>query len=515
MTTRYEVSRGPIRRISIILLAVLLVLYLAPTPCFAQADGDDVIIGTYRQVPSRILGAERRILIHLPRGYEESGRSFPVIYKLHGAPLSFFAPISSSLDLLAESGRIPRAILVGVEQHGHGEVRPRDAGGPALDIRAEEFLRFLIEELLPFVDRNYRTKDLRILMGTYDCALFTIYTLLEAPESFNAYLANSLRDIGPGPGAETVFSRAETRLAEGFEGPRFLYITEWRDPQGGTDPLVDGFLVRLGTSAPSGLTWGSQFLEHPSHDTWIPYKAVEHGLLGLFEGYKCPHQALEQGLRGVEAHYATMSRRFEVHFEIPEMAFNNLSDYLIERQRWEEAIEALLLFQKAYPRSLNAVFRLARAYRGAGDFDHAVESYRAALEFENCPPFLGEEMRRLESSPAFAVERSIVESGLEAGLARFRAIRSEGQEEHDFREGEFNDVGYRLLSKGMVVAAVAVFGLNVEMFPESSNAYDSLGEAYAASGDTTMAIANYRKSLVLDSENGNAREMLRRLGAPE
>jgi tetratricopeptide (TPR) repeat protein len=52
---------------------------------------------------------------------------------------------------------------------------------------------------------------------------------------------------------------------------------------------------------------------------------------------------------------------------------------------------------------------------------------------------------------------------------------------------------------------------NVEAFPESFNVYDSLGEAYMNSGDTEKAIINYQKSLELNLENNNAKEMLKKL----
>ncbi len=501
---------GPAR---FLLISVVLLLWLAPVSGSAQADGDAALIGTYRLVPSQILGEERRILVHLPRGYEESGRSYPVVYKLHGAPLSFFAPIFASCDLLAESGRIPEVILVGVEQHGHWEMRPREVSGPDLDVRAEEFLEFLTEELVPFVERNYRTKKPRILTGTYDCGLFVIYTMLEARDSFRAYLANARG--GFWRGTETVLDRAATELPQADGPPAFLHVTQWLDAQDETSKAIDEFLAQLEALTPRGLTWSTQTLPHPRHDTWLPYKSIEHGLLALFADYKCPESTIEKGLVAVRGHFSAFSERFGATFEVPEMAFMNLADHLSERQEWGAAIEVLERFREEYPRSLNAVFRLARAYRSAGDFDRATEAYRAALAFENCPPFIPHELDRLERSAAFAVERAIVEAGVDAGLAKYRALRAGNAPEDSFREGEFNEAGYRLLGRGMVAAAIAVFQLTVEQFPESANAYDSLAEAYAANGDTAQAITNYRRSLALDEGNANARAMLNKLGNSE
>ena len=69
----------------------------------------------------------------------------------------------------------------------------------------------------------------------------------------------------------------------------------------------------------------------------------------------------------------------------------------------------------------------------------------------------------------------------------------------------------RSLRFGRVGAAIAVFALNVEKFPTSSNVYDSLGEAYMKAGDNAKAILNYEKSLELNPHNDNAREMLKKL----
>ena len=77
-----------------------------------------------------------------------------------------------------------------------------------------------------------------------------------------------------------------------------------------------------------------------------------------------------------------------------------------------------------------------------------------------------------------------------------------------FEEKEFNNVGYILLKAGKAKEAVAVFKMNVDMYPDSWNVYDSLGEAYLALGNTTKAVSLYEKSLELNPENENGKKML-------
>jgi len=80
-------------------------------------------------------------------------------------------------------------------------------------------------------------------------------------------------------------------------------------------------------------------------------------------------------------------------------------------------------------------------------------------------------------------------------------------------ESDLNNWGYRLLSAGKVAEALTLMKLIVTLYPESGNAYDSLGEVYARSGDRTKAIESYRQSLVLDPANANAAEQLEGLEA--
>lgn len=78
-------------------------------------------------------------------------------------------------------------------------------------------------------------------------------------------------------------------------------------------------------------------------------------------------------------------------------------------------------------------------------------------------------------------------------------------------ESDLNNWGYRLLSRGKVADALTLMKLIVSLYPDSGNAYDSLAEVYARSGDRPRAIENYRRSLALDPNNANAVEQLKAL----
>ena len=80
-----------------------------------------------------------------------------------------------------------------------------------------------------------------------------------------------------------------------------------------------------------------------------------------------------------------------------------------------------------------------------------------------------------------------------------------------FNEDELNSLGYQMIKENKLEEAIKLFKLNVEEYPESANVYDSLGEGYMNNGQIDLAIENYERSLELNPDNNNVREILRQL----
>lgn len=111
-----------------------------------------------------------------------------------------------------------------------------------------------------------------------------------------------------------------------------------------------------------------------------------------------------------------------------------------------------------------------------------------------------------------ALMPAIQKDGVDAAIVRYRDLKAHHVSEYDFGEDELNGLGYALLQMKKIDEAVEILELNVEAYPRSANAYDSLGEACAAQGSREKAVAAYRKSLELDPGNLNAAEQLKKLG---
>lgn len=101
--------------------------------------------------------------------------------------------------------------------------------------------------------------------------------------------------------------------------------------------------------------------------------------------------------------------------------------------------------------------------------------------------------------------------GTEAALQSYDEMKKSGKAEPKTLEQMLNGLGYRLLYSGKETDSIQVFQKNVQEYPQSSNVYDSLGEAYMKIGKKDLAIQNYEKSLQLDPKNTNAAERLKKL----
>ena len=98
----------------------------------------------------------------------------------------------------------------------------------------------------------------------------------------------------------------------------------------------------------------------------------------------------------------------------------------------------------------------------------------------------------------------------EEALEGYLAIQANDSLDASY-ESNFNSLGYDELNKNKYNEAISIFEINVALFPDSPNVYDSLGEAYMKKGDTALAILNYKKSLEIDSGNRRAKDLLKKL----
>ncbi len=142
---------------------------------------------------------EYQLAVWLPDGYASSGKRYPVLYILDGD--TDFGMATSFLPVMSWIDQTPEMIIVGIgynrDMTEWGALRELDFKIPEVqadppDSHADRFLAALKEEIIPFVDENYRTEPReRTLYGYSSGGFFTLYTLVNEPGLFCHYLAGS------------------------------------------------------------------------------------------------------------------------------------------------------------------------------------------------------------------------------------------------------------------------------------------------------------------------------------
>lgn len=109
--------------------------------------------------------------------------------------------------------------------------------------------------------------------------------------------------------------------------------------------------------------------------------------------------------------------------------------------------------------------------------------------------------------------RLVRATSIDEGISQFKNAIISNKDAYNFNgfENSLNVIGYHYISNGDLISAIKILMLNTEQFPDSANAYDSLGEAYYLNKQIDSALQHYKKSLELDSKNNNAKKMIEQI----
>ena len=117
-----------------------------------------------------------------------------------------------------------------------------------------------------------------------------------------------------------------------------------------------------------------------------------------------------------------------------------------------------------------------------------------------------------KKSIAKVMFQTMMEKDVKSAIEQYETLKKDHPKDYNFIPRELNGLGYYLLTeKKRTEDAIEIFKLNIKAYPKYANGYDSLAEAYMISGNKTLAIKNFAKSLELNPNNTNAVEKLNEL----
>jgi predicted alpha/beta superfamily hydrolase len=191
---------------------------------------------------SKVLNEERSFLISLPKGYNDSMKKFPVLYRLDGDAEQLYDMYQKIEDMVFKQ-QAPEMILVSIKNTDRRRDMTPVKTGYCENPGADKFLKFISSELMPFIDKNYRTSNFRILCGQSQSSVFTMYTLLEQPQLFNGYIAISAYF----PGCRDYFiEKAKNSFGhKSFKDRYFFFTRGAQDDQYNRNGITEKALAKL------------------------------------------------------------------------------------------------------------------------------------------------------------------------------------------------------------------------------------------------------------------------------
>lgn len=347
-------------------------LFVFVSPSITTAQQLVASVAHYRHtISSKVLGEDRTILVRVPPGYEETTQRFPVVLMLDAhAPQN--GMMASIIESQAFAGTMPEMILVGIQNTNRTrdltptKTERADSGG------GDKFLDFVEQEVLPLVDKNYRTEPYRIFAGHSLGGLTVVYTMLSRPHLFGGYIAASPVLHWDN---NYVIKKSVALFKTQKEFKKSLFISLGDEPE-----YLNGFNSYkdlLKKNAPDGLSYEFQHWTDEDHGS-IVMRAYLAGIRKIFEGWRLGTSV--PNLAAVKTHYSKLSKRFEYEIKPPENIVNQFGYALLNAEKVDEAVEAFEENAKLYPDSANVYDSLAEALEKKGIRSKALANYEKAYK---------------------------------------------------------------------------------------------------------------------------------------
>ncbi|HAA10410.1 MAG TPA: esterase [Cytophagales bacterium] len=337
------------------------------TGSIAQENGSPIQIGIHHTFTSAVLNEDQTLQIYTPEGYESSEEQYPVLYILDGQ-WHFLSGVSIQ-KALRTPGAIPEMIIVGINT-GHPSREDWFYDKP------DEFTSFLVDEVLHYIDSNYRTSKERIIFGWEAAAYCLSELMFKKSEIFDGII---ISDGG----------YASEELVKEFNSKKDIYLFMANSRKdiyyiGSTD----AFQEVLTNINPKNLIWEYQLFNDEVHET-LAHLALYKGLKFYYHNYDSPvFESVQQfedlgGMEYLNTYFKERAKRFGGDGRID----NGTKDALIWLAWNRDNFEYFHLFMTEFEDVL-ATTRYASAYwqnrfgqfyLKHEDFPNAIKYFEAGL----------------------------------------------------------------------------------------------------------------------------------------
>jgi predicted alpha/beta superfamily hydrolase len=337
----------------------------------------------YEEFNSAKLGEVRKLKIQLPRNYDaNTEKKYPIVLVLDADYL--FEPVAGTVDYFSYWEDMPESIVVGVMQ---GDMRYDDCsydentfmpGG-----KGAEFFEFIGMELIPYIDKNYRTAKFIIGVGHDFTANFLNYYLFKNPPLLNGYI-NLSPDLAP-----LMEERLVDRILE-IPGKIFYYLATGTDDIKGLMDSSQNLHAQLSGLKSKTFNYYFDNFEGATHYS-LGGRGIPNALEKIFSVYRpISKKEYSEVLLKLDTPISQyLTDKYKVIEELFAITNNiRVNDFIAtataseKKKQWESLREIATLAKKQYPHTLLGDYYLGRYYEETGEPKKAMKIYQGAYDKE-------------------------------------------------------------------------------------------------------------------------------------
>ncbi|NAS31688.1 esterase [Flavobacteriaceae bacterium R38] len=336
----------------------------------------NINVGQVFSIKSEILNEEREIQVFLPNGYSESDKEYPVLYILDGQ--RYFLNGILYQKTLQWQEKTPDFIVIGINTDNNKRRK-------LFYEQSETFTQFLEQELISFVDKNYRTSQVRMLFGWEMGGGLAIEILARYQKLFTTYLIASPTHLD-----ENRIAMLKKRLIDDKKTSNFIYYT--------LSPLeswaiesIDSLSNTFKENASHHIKWHYTSLKNEHHHS-TPTRTIHEGLNAYFMDYiPIRFYSLKEfedfgAMKALKIHYKKRGEKYNIAEDI----HKDTKHFLLLQAMKEDNYKAFKFFMEEFDdyyksKTRDLWFnRYAQFYLKHHNFDQAFQIFNAGLEkFEN------------------------------------------------------------------------------------------------------------------------------------
>jgi predicted alpha/beta superfamily hydrolase len=260
-----------------LIVFISFIIFLTNT---TTSSGQKIYIGFEDSIESKVLNETRKIIIKLPKNYYNSYKSYPVLYRLDG-DLDLFIETVGVINRLAYAEElIAEMIVVMIENTDRTrDMMPTNTSFFQSEPGAENFKKFIESELIPHINKSYRTTNEKLLCGQSLSAMFTLYYFLTSPGSFDSFIACS----GGFPDCEQYFMNLTKDMLQTKQTQtRKIFLThgleDFIDPEGVIEKQLSNFNQLI--ESDENIVCEYKKYKNEGH---VPFQSLYHGLRFFYE----------------------------------------------------------------------------------------------------------------------------------------------------------------------------------------------------------------------------------------